>query len=171
MATTYTLISSHSVGSSGASEVNFTSIPQTYTDLKVVASVRSNRSFVNDSIELRPNGSTSSRSGRVLQNDAGSSAGSTTTSSEVAYAALTGNTATSSVFSNVEIYCPNYRSSNYKSFSADGVTENNATSAYSSINAWLWSNTAAITSLQFLSATGNSFMQYSTFYLYGISNS
>jgi hypothetical protein len=135
-----------------------------------VASVRSNRSFVNDSIELRPNGSTSSRSGRVQLSD-GSSASSTATTSEVAYAALTGNTATGSVFSNVEIYCPNYTSGNYKSFSADGVTENNATTAYAAMNAWLWSNTAAITSLQFLSATGNSFMQFSTATLYGIKNS
>jgi hypothetical protein len=170
MATTYTFINSVTVGAGGAANVEFTSIPQTYTDLKVVASVRSNRTFINDSIELRPNGSTSSRSGKVLVGD-GSSASSTDTTSEVAYATLTGNTATSSVFSNVEIYCFNYTSGNYKSFSADGVTENNAVGAYSAMNAWLWSNTAAITSLQFLSATGNSFMEYSTFYLYGISNS
>ena len=34
---------------------------------------------------------------------------------------------TASTFSNVEIYIPNYTSSTYKSWSADGVVENNAT--------------------------------------------
>jgi hypothetical protein len=170
MTTTMQLIAKQTVGSGGASSVTFSNIPQTFTDLKVVCSIRSNRSLTNDSLELKPNGSTSSRAGRVLLGD-GSSPSSTTTTGEVAYAALTGNTATASVFSNIEIYCPNYTSSNYKSFSSDGVTENNATTAYAALNAWLWSNTAAITSLEFVSATGNSFMEYSEFWLYGISNS
>ena len=37
---TYTLIEKIVVGAAGASSITFTSIPQTYTDLKVVASAR-----------------------------------------------------------------------------------------------------------------------------------
>ena len=174
MATTYTLISSVTVGSGGASSIAFTSIPATYTDLCVLLSVRSNRaSNPNDSLALEVNGSTSNRSGRTLFGDT-SAASSTTTTSEVAFAALTASTATANTFSNILVYCPNYLSSNYKSFSADGVTENNSSAAestYQSLNAWLWSDTSAITSLTFKSSTGNSFVQYSTAYLYGISSS
>jgi hypothetical protein len=44
MATTYEIISSVTVGSGGAANIEFTSIPATYTDLYVLASIRSNRS-------------------------------------------------------------------------------------------------------------------------------
>jgi hypothetical protein len=170
MATTYEAIATVTVGSGGAADIEFTSIPATYTDLCVLLSVRSDRSLTNDSLGLKPNGSTSNRSGRFLEGN-GTAGSSSTSTSEIAYAALTGNTATSSTFSNILVYCPNYTSSNYKSFSAEGVSENNSTTAYASINAWLWSDTSAITSLQFISATGSNFMQYSTATLYGIKNS
>ena len=170
MANTYEAIATVTVGSGGAANITFSSIPATYTDLCVLLSVRSDRSFANDSLGLKPNGSTSNRSGRFLEAN-GSTAGSSTSTSEIAYAALTGNTATASTFSNILVYCPNYTSSNYKSFSADGVSENNATAANMSLNAWLWSDVSAITSLEFISATGSNFLQYSTATLYGIKNS
>jgi hypothetical protein len=78
---------------------------------------------------------------------------------------------TSNTFSNSEIYIPNYAGSNKKSFSADIVMENNATTAFSTLNASLWQGTAAISSLTFFDHNGNNFVQYSSFYLYGIKNS
>ena len=173
MANTYTLIASVTLNTTTAS-ISFTSIPATFTDLCVLLSVRSNRAgATNDSLALEVNGSTSNRSGRVLYGNSNVAA-STTTTSEVNYAGLVASTATANTFSNISVYCSNYTSSNYKSFSSDGVSENNssaADSAFAGINAWLWSDSAAITSLTFKSATGNSFVQYSTAYLYGISNS
>jgi hypothetical protein len=171
MATTYEAIATVTVGSGGAATIAFTSIPATYTDLCVLLSVRSDRTFyVNDSLGLEVNGSTSNRSGRVLYGNGGS-AGSTTTTSEIGYAALTAAGATANTFSNILVYCPNYAGSNNKSFSSDGVSENNGAEAYTTLNAWLWSDTAAVTSLTFKSATGNNFVQYSTATLYGIKNS
>jgi hypothetical protein len=170
MPTTYTLISSVTLGSTSAT-IDFTSIPATYTDLCVLLSVRSNRSATNDSLALEVNGSTSNRSGRVVYGNS-SVAASTTTSSEVNYAGLIANSATANTFSIISVYCQNYTSSNYKLFSSDGVSENNsgvADSAFATFNSWLWSDSAAITSLTFKSATGNSFVQYSTAQLYGIS--
>jgi len=169
MATTYTLIDKVILSSTQAS-ITFSAIPSTYTDLMVLLSVRSNRAFTNDSLGLKPNGSTSSRSGKTITAD-GSNVSSLNTTEEIAYAALTGGTATANTFSNISVYCPNYTSSNFKSFSADGVMENNATFSGSSFNAFLWSNTAAIISLEFTSVTGNSFVSGCTAYLYGISNS
>jgi len=43
MATTYEAIATVTVGSGGAATFGFTSIPATYTDLLVVASLRSDR--------------------------------------------------------------------------------------------------------------------------------
>jgi len=75
---------------------------------------------------------------------------------------------TASTFGNGQVYIPNYAGSNNKSTSADTVSEDNATLAYSALTAGLWSNTAAITSITIAAVTN--FAQYSTAYLYGISN-
>jgi hypothetical protein len=154
------------VGSAGASSIDFTSIPQGYTDLKVVISARSNRaSSVFDDILISFNGSTASFSGRELYGN-GASAASITTARAASIA--TGSTATADTFGNSEIYIPNYAGSNNKSFSVDGVQETNATTAYAIFIAGLWSNTAAITSISLSPSVGTSFNQYTTATLYGI---
>jgi hypothetical protein len=55
--------------------------------------------------------------------------------------------------------------------SFDIVSENNATQAYATLEAWLWSQTSSITSLGFSGLYGGTLAQYSTATLYGISNS
>jgi hypothetical protein len=76
---------------------------------------------------------------------------------------------TASTFGSTEIYITNYAGSSNKCLSSDSVNENNATTAYSVLTAWLWSNTSAITSLSITSdGAGNNFAQYSTATLYGI---
>jgi hypothetical protein len=77
--------------------------------------------------------------------------------------------ATANVFSNSTLYIPNYASSNYKPLSSDGSAENNATFSRLGLTSHLWSNTAAISSIA-LTPQDGSFVQYSTFYLYGISS-
>jgi len=54
MATTYTLISSVTVGSGGAATMTFSSIPQTYTDLLVRVSAR-NTSTSGSGLNMRFN--------------------------------------------------------------------------------------------------------------------
>jgi hypothetical protein len=170
---TMTLIASNTVGSGGAATVTLSSIPATYTDLLVKVSARTNASgtYVDDLI-LQFNSSTTNYSYRQLYGT-GSAVGSGTSSSLAgAYAGTFDSTnATANTFGNSEIYIPNYAGSNYKSVSADAVTENNATASFQNLVASLWSNTAAITSITFASLNGGSFIQYSEFTLYGISNS
>jgi hypothetical protein len=81
-----------------------------------------------------------------------------------------GNGATASTFGNGEVYIPNYAGSTNKSMSADGVSENNGTEAYTDLIANLWSNTSAITSILLYPDSGT-WQQYSTATLYGIKNS
>ena len=171
MAATYTLIDSYTVGAGGAASVTLGSggtIPQTYTDLKVIISDRNNRtSAINDAIGLNFNGSATSFTSRRLYGDGGSAYSDT----EPLYPIIDNSVnSTTSTFSNIEFYIPNYTSSNYKSFSGDGVMENNSSTAYATLSASLWSNTAAITSITIVLQNA-SFVQYSTFYLYGIKNS
>ena len=170
---TMTLIGSPIVvGSGGASSVTFSSIPATYTDLVVKCSIRSTGGTSQDYISFTFNGSGGTAYSDKRLEGYGSSTGSASDSSAAAvYAYLAnGNTSTTSTFSNAEIYIPNYTSANYKSFSIDGVTENNATAALDSLVTGLWSNTSAVTSISIICGNGN-VAQYSTFYLYGIASS
>jgi hypothetical protein len=76
------------------------------------------------------------------------------------------NTATSNTFGSMQVYLPNYTSSSAKSASTDSVSENNDTRAIQEINAFLWNDTAAITSLK-IDAPSN-LMAGSTISLYKI---
>lgn len=152
---------------SPVSSITFSSIPQGYTDLKLVASVRSNRAASEDGFGVAPNGASSGYTYRILSGN-GSSASSVATAYEQIWAVrVNGNTTTSNTFSSVEVYFPNYTGSTAKSYSADSVTENNATEAYATLSAILQSSTSAITSLTVQTINGT-VATNSTFTLYGV---
>lgn len=151
---------------STAGSITFSSIPQTYTDLLIVISARGNYAGVNDDMVLSFNGSSSSHSWRILYGQ-GTGGFSTSGSSSGRYATTTGANATSSTFGSSQIYIPNYAGSTNKSVSSDSVAENNATGTFMEINAGLWANTAAITSITIADSPGTAFQIGSSFYLYG----
>ena len=169
MADTFVKIATVTVGSGGTSSIDFSSIPSTYTDLCIKASVRSNIAGIVDAMLISFNGSTSSITNRYLYGS-GSAASSGTTPARYAGESV-GSTATSNTFSNMEIYFPNYTLSNNKSFSVDLVTENNATAADSALIAGLWSVTSAINQITLSPNAATLFSQYTTATLYGIKNS
>ena len=164
MPNTMTLISSATVGAGGASSIDFTSIPSTWTDLCLIASLSiGSAGGTAQAMYVTINGSTSTFSGRYLYGD-----GVTPASGVLArYVGSVNNS--SPAFNNTSIYFPNYAGSTNKSFSVDNVTERNASSADANFIAGLWATTSAITSISIAAAA--SFVQYSTAYLYGISNS
>lgn len=179
MATTYTLISSVTVGSGGVASITFSSIPQTYTDLQIFFSARistTGDTFGNTKISLNGTPAGTVYSARGVRGN-GSVAGSNSTSSQDAVTnnfSAVGSSATASTFSNSTIYIPNYTSTTIaKSLSIDNVTENNATEAWATLWAGLWnpSTQAAITSIVLTSQYAGSelYAQYTTAYLYGIS--
>jgi len=173
MANTFVKIASVTVGSGGASSIDFTSIPGTYTDLCLKVSARDARAVVASSIVLQINGSTAaSGSYRRIYGD-GSAAFSDSSSGDTTVQSghSDGNSATANTFGNVEIYIPNYAASANKTFSSDGVAETNATATYMSMVAGLWANTAAITQITIKPATAVNFLQYSSATLYGIKSS
>ena len=173
MATTYEKIATVTVGSGGASYIEFTSIPATYTDLSVLVSIRSNRSLDRDDFKLTFNGSGSNYSGREVRGYDSNSTGSTT--SNASYfdcARIPAANATANTFGSMSIYIPNYAGSTYKSFSLDSVAENNSsTSWYDDLAAGLWSDISAINTIRLAPAATYALVQYSTATLYGIKNS
>ena len=164
MATTMELIASNVLGSD-TSSVTFSSIPGTYTDLLLVYSTRQSRSEIQSNIFIGFNGSTSSFSARYLEGS-GASAGSGTFA-RFAGVSPSGN-ATASTFGNTEVYIPNYAGSTNKSYSCTSVSENNSTTAYIECIAGLWSNTAAIASIEIASGSSDDFKTGSSFFLFGI---
>ena len=158
----YVLLEKVTVGAAGAASITFNSIPQTgYTDLVIKASMRS--TAADNSISLQFNGAGINTS-KILQGN-GASAGSFSRSDFYETGVVNESGTTASVFSNVEIYIPNYNSSTtFKSFSIDGVTENNATTAYTTLVAGIQNSNTPISSI----TIANALAANSTFYLYGI---
>jgi hypothetical protein len=168
---TFTQIGSAvTVGSGGAASIEFTSIPSTYTDLVIKASIRANSadgSAPELSTLIKVNGSTAG-SHRFIYGT-GSGAFSSNNGS-VIWTYTNGSTTTANTFGNLEIYIPNYAGTTaFKSYSVDAAVENNATAGSLTLDAGLVSNNAAITSFGLVANSG-SFVQYSTAYLYGVSN-
>lgn len=152
-----------------ASTVTFSNIPQGYTDLKIAVSARNTLTGGGNWSDflIKYNSATTTYTQRYVFGN-----GSTASSGTGGYSAGYGGNiptadTTANTFGNIEIYIPNYRSSNQKSFSFDSVTENNATSAIAMLGASLWNGTSAITSIELSSANG-SLVANSTFTLYGI---
>lgn len=167
MPNTFTLIASSTVGAGGASSIDFTSIPSTYTDLVIKISGRTNVNNVVDTVAIKFNSNTSSYTWRELYGDGASAASASGSTQRTTY--TEGNNASfPNVFGNSEIYIPNYAGSTNKSYSADGVSEANQTTAWMALDAGLWSNTAAITSIGLSPISGTLWQQYSTAYLYGV---
>ena len=169
MATSWTAISTVTVGSGGASSIAFSSIPSTYTDLCLKVSLRSNAARVNDDLLVSFNGSTTGRTWMFLE---GYGSGSTSSSgTDGRFSTFNAASSTSNAFGNAELYIPNYAGSTYKPVQIDTVMENFATSAYAEIAAARWDNTSAINSITLTLGFGTAFVQYSTATLFGIKNS
>ena len=177
---TYTLIA-HTELTGTQSAIEFNSIPQTFTDLLLVVSARSNRNANNfyTNGKLGINNSTTGYSMRNLigQFDGGSNVVNSDTGlndSLWGFPFPSLNT-TANTFGNAQFYFPNYTGSTAKSVSLDNVSENNAQQALSwqvGILAGLTTQTAAITSIQIGIRTldSASFVQYSSATLYGITS-
>ena len=171
MPDTFIKIASNTVGSGGASSVTFSSIPSTYTDLLLKISARASFSDYDLQLNVHLNGNTSNYSQRAVFGT-GSNVYSYTATIAGYAASVMGALGTANTFGNAEVYVPNYAGSTNKSYSVDNVTELNAsTNNRLDLLAGLWSDTSAVSSMTITTAGGTSFVQYSTFTLYGISKS
>jgi len=173
---TMTKLATTTVGVTGVTSVTFSNIPQGYTDLVVRVSCRSDRSAGDYAIlGVRFNGDTSLiYSDKYLYAYSGSASGGSDSvggSSYVRCGGVSQATQTAGMFTNAEIYVPNYSGNTYKNVSGEWAGENNGVMNYLGTYAGLWANSAPITSLTVLiDDSPYVFVQYSSFTLYGIKN-
>jgi hypothetical protein len=151
-----------------ATGITFNNIPQNFTDLKLVVSLRTVSSNV-DALGLFFNGNYSGYTRTQLIGD-----GSSASSNRSAYrdvGAFNSSANTANTFASFDIYIPNYTSSNFKQVIVDSVRENNSTAASLVMTAYLLSSTSPITRLEVdSSGQGANFAANSTVTLYGIRN-
>lgn len=164
------LIESQTLQASAAS-VTFSNIPQTYKSLKLLVSARSDLSAnYHNFFSVEFNGSATGISQRKLEGYGGGTVGSNSNTTNTGTVPAAG--ATTLTFGNYEITIPNYSSTtSNKVTSTDLVTENNASGTYSAdawLQAGLWANNAAITSIALIVQNSANFVFGSTFTLYGL---
>jgi len=171
MPSTYSLIASTTLGST-SSDVTFTAIPSTFTDLVLRLSIRRTNNGVSLYTLMRLNGLTTTIYSTTMLNGSGSAASSNRLSSND-YATTgwtSGNDATANTFGSTEIYIPNYTGTVAKPIGSFGVAESNATAVDMLVAANLVNLTSAVSSIQF-NVLGLPYAAGSSFYLYGIKNS
>lgn len=171
MPVTYQKIASTELSSSAAS-ITFSSIPATYTDLLILASVRTASSSV--STEITFNGDTATNySDTAFFNSSGSATSSRRSNvSRILVIGMDNSTTTANTFSNSEIYIPSYRINAQKQIYTNAQREEliATQTTGNSVGSGYWRNTAVINSIT-LTGNGGSYATGSSFYLYGISNS
>ena len=174
MASTYSLISGQTLITTAAT-ITFSSIPATYTDLQLVASMRSDYVGAFDAFTLQFNTDTATNYSFTRLDGSGNGGNATasgiSSSAPTIVGTITGAGATASTFASVKIDIPNYLIASNKQIRTDSVSEQNVTTANMEANAYLWRNTAAINQIVINRQTGTVFNIGSSFYLYGIKNS
>lgn len=173
MAITFKKIASVTVGSGGAADITFSSIPGTYTDLVLFLSLRDDKSGAGTwtGVKIQFNGNSSNYYTRELYGD-GSSIGTSSTSSSSYIGGWQNSLAnTANSFGSGSVYIPNYTDSKNKSLSTDSASETNAAGALISLVAGLWADTSAITNIAITCNSGGNWVQHSTATLYGIKKS
>jgi hypothetical protein len=164
MSATYTPIASATLGADAAS-VTFNSIPQTYTDLILIASARSTRAATADNSGIRFNSDSGTNYSFTRLWGSGTGAFSSRATNETyAYSRINAASITAGVFSPIIHNIMNYSNT---ITNKTVLTRGNATGDAVELNVSLWRNTAAITSITFFAENGNLLLG-STFNLYGI---
>jgi hypothetical protein len=166
MPNTYVKIATITASGGTAASLDFASIPSTYTDLKLVASLRGTTGAqAYATCQITVNGSSANLTAKQLYSGGSSAASASATA--IAFE-VSGVNATASTFGIVEAYFPNYASANNKAMSVDSCMETNGANAYTQIMAGLWSQSTAINQLTIASSGFGPLAQYSSATLYGI---
>ena len=167
-------IATVTVGGGGAANVEFTSIPATYTHLQVRAFAQTNRgTYGRDLVKLTVNSDTGNNySWHELMGDGASTASSAVSSTNIIFKIAEIGTSTGGAFGAFICDVLDYANINkYKTFrSLFGGDHNGLIAGFGGtvgLDSGLWQNTNAITSLKFLPNSGSAFNQYSHFALYG----
>jgi hypothetical protein len=176
MPDTMTLINSYTVVGTSTSTIDFTNIPNTYSDLFIKFSPRHTTAGGEDTPYVRFNGDSASNYYFVF----GSGRGGVPTASgqnpgtSLWCGTVPGAGDTAGAFSNIEVYVPNYASTTLKkAMRFEGMTSGMTGSMYQRTGGGYWGATAAAINRVTLGIVSGSynFAAGTTAYIYGIKNS
>lgn len=171
MANTVELIETKTLGSN-ASNVTFTSIPQTYDDLWLKWSTRATSTDGADAWDtiIQFNGAATNLTFFSVRGD-----GSGVNFNNLTDRMLRTTTPTNYVangFSNAQLYLPRYSNASYnKTFFVDASVENTNTAAPDIFIGGRWASTAAVTSIALIGNNSTLFTTNTSVSLYGIKKS
>jgi hypothetical protein len=169
--TSYESIATVSVGSGGAANVEFTSIPSTYTHLQIRAISRSDRvSSAGDGMIVRLNSDTGNNYAyHYIQGDgASATAGADSSVSSMIIPRSGSASQTAGIFGVTVLDILDYKNTNkYKTIRTLGGNDANGSGIVAFFSG-LWQNTNAVTSITIDQQNGPNFVQYTQFALYGI---
>ncbi len=178
----YESIATTTVGSGGSSNVEFTSIPGTYTHLQIRLLGQSNRGTYNiDSFKVQVGNSTIDTASNYSRHELFSSQvspGSSVLSdgggnTAFFYGGVSGTTVKANTFGVSIIDVLDYANTNkYKTFRCLSAAETNGADAgyagFIQLSSGSWRSTSAIDRIKIFPETGTLWTQYSHFALYGI---
>jgi hypothetical protein len=151
MANTYTKILSATISSSGQN-ISVTNIPQTFNDLVVHISGRTDFGGAIGNLAMWFNNDGGSLYSVTNLSGSGATASSSRGSGGFPQGIGNVNSAptTANVYTSSSIYIPNYsNTSNFKTATVETVTENNSGTAYASMHGFLYRSTNAIQHMAF----------------------
>lgn len=164
------LIQTFTVGSAGQQIIDFANIPQTYSDICILASTRNSSS--GSEVYVTVNGSGGSGTAisnmYLISNSSSIYAAAANSAAAIWQTVFQTTAQAAGIFSNMQIYCPNYKSTTNKIFMVESIAEDTTqTGAQQRLMASALATSSPVTSMQLIAANGV-FQQYSTFSLYGI---
>jgi hypothetical protein len=166
----YESIATVTVGSGGSSSIDFTSIPSTYKHLQLKAFARTNAANTESYLQLQYNGDTGTNyygQHWIAGNGSSATSNADGAASVLYVERITAANTTASIFGSVIIDILDYaNNSKYKTNRNLGAYDGNGAGVLK-IGSGLWLSTSTISSIKITPALG-SFVQYSSFALYGI---
>lgn len=165
---TYEPIATTTLGSAAAS-ITFSSIPGTYTDLRVVYILRTDRANTVDGGKLQFNSDTATNYSNTYISGDGTSALSNraSTVNSIDIVQSIGNNATSGIFGLTTVDIFSYAGSTFKTCLITTSTDQNGSGRTNAI-VGLWRSTSAITTITLTPSTGPNWLAGCTATLYGI---
>lgn len=172
---TFTLINSYQFTGGGATSMTFTNIPQTYTDLCLFFHLRCSTNSGNFGVpKLRFNGANNDNNfdNRMLIADRNEGVSNSTTTQGLVIRRCPGATGSADFFGSSVVWINDYASTTKEKYFKGimGTPGLSAPLVSIGISGCVYTLTNAITSITLIGDNAETFAEFSTVYLYGISN-
>lgn len=161
------------VSGTSTTEIQISNVEQDYTDLVLLAAVRTSRSGSSDGLRIRFGSSgnvdtnVNNYKTTYIQGDGSNDSSGTVTNSKILFGLCPATDNTADQYSNNMAYIYNYTSNSNKTLSMDTISGAGANN-YQFISGGIWTSSGAIDTIVVAGDLGNYFIPGSTVTLYGV---